>query len=198
MRIRRIRTTWYTKSKYAVQNKWNNSHNYHDEIKLYQGIIKGNTDWHSTLKERTPKNNPLDFARVQLTNAQCHNVSWYSESLTIQFKHTLKPSRTEWTSVSCLVLTILCYLSIHRNKLSVPFIATNTLSMFTGIIPIQSIQISEWFGCGNQVDSCILVQMRSKSFIGNINILLLYAVTFDVCLKYLNIVLNIRAPHPSS
>ena len=50
------------KSKHIIQNEKNvhknpnNSHTWHDEIKLYLRISKRNTKWHPTLEQRTPKN----------------------------------------------------------------------------------------------------------------------------------------------
>ena len=56
----------------------NDSHNYHDEnhneIKLYLGNSNSSTQWHSTLEQRTPKNQSdrLYGYGVLLTNVQCH------------------------------------------------------------------------------------------------------------------------------
>ena len=52
-----------------------NSHNYRDEIELYQGISKRNTLWHSTPEERTPRNqcNRVWWGATR----PMHNVSWY-------------------------------------------------------------------------------------------------------------------------
>ena len=54
------------------------SHNYHDEnhdeIEFYLGNSDGSTWWHSTLEQRTPKNQSdwLYGYGVLLTNVQCH------------------------------------------------------------------------------------------------------------------------------
>ena len=53
----------FRKPKFVFQNKNNahenpnNSHNYHDEIELYQGISKRNRKGHSTPKQRAPQKN---------------------------------------------------------------------------------------------------------------------------------------------
>ena len=52
--------------------KFNNSHNDHDEIELYQGTGEWNTKWHSTPEQRTPKNSTINCDGVQ---RPMHNVS---------------------------------------------------------------------------------------------------------------------------
>ena len=42
----------------------NSTHNYRDEIELYQGISKRNTLWHSTPEERTPKTSATEYDGV--------------------------------------------------------------------------------------------------------------------------------------
>ena len=78
----------------------NNSHNYHDEIELYQGNNKRNIQWHSTPKKCTPKSQSyILWCGSAETWIKCHMVPiyilWCREFWTTQPKYTFETRQKE-------------------------------------------------------------------------------------------------------
>ena len=90
------------------------SHNYHDEnhdeIKFYLGNSDRSTWWHSTLEQRTPKNQSdwLYGYGVLLTNVQCHRYLYPYHDIentgTYNWKHTWNHTNYVFIPNSLLIL----------------------------------------------------------------------------------------------